>query len=387
MSETRDWIIEKIAEPEEFGTAYIDSLATLPGGESDLSPDLPVILKKRSMSEEEVEEVRSRSHIEAVYEDKDVYADTEISTDAARATMAEVRRYHGFDVAHRKGYRGQGRKAAIVDTGLAEVWEKKLGKRLVHKSSVVSGEDWKDTHSGHGTHVCGTIAEAAPEAEIMVYKSLSTKNGSGKTSGTILCVNDAVKRGATDINLSLGGDGNPNDPSSKAVDAARREGVSVSVAAGNSQRGRRDYTADKHSPGCSRRGICVACGDISHNLSDFSSWGKCVDIRAVGEAQQSWAVDGGYTYMSGTSMAAPVVCAATAVCGSHGASAREIEKALYSTTGDTRLPVVMEGAGILDVEFAVKRLARRAERPPKKPKPTPPSSAGLFSHPSLREEE
>lgn len=364
MTEKRRYVIEKHLEPEQLGAAYADSLETLPGDETDLTSELPLILKKREMTPQEAETVNARAHIRAVHEDTELSVDEpEVSPDAISCTMRQVRRYHGFNVAHKKRWRAQGRKICILDTGLDATWAERLGDRLIHKESYVEGEDWRDTNSGHGTHVTGTIAMAARRSELMVYKVLSTRNGSGYMSDSIAAINDAVKRGATDINMSLGGEGSPSSPVCLAVNAAREKGVLFGIAAGNEQRGTNAMTADSHAPGCATGATTTACQDISGNLSDFSSWGNCVDIRAVGEAQQSWAIGGGYKHLSGTSMAAPVVTAAQAVCGSFGAEADAIQKAIYSSCGDTRLAPFHEGHGILDIEYAVKRLLRSGREP------------------------
>lgn len=363
------YIIEKRAEPEEISADYAASLDTLEGEETDLTDSLDVILKAREMTDEEVEKVRARGHIVEVFVDEDIFADEEITTDARTASMADVALYHGFVEAHAAGYRGQGRKIAVIDTGLSRAWEGRIAGRIFARRSFVPGESHEDHTSGHGTHVMGTVVHNAPGALYGVYKNLSTETGAGSASYGILATNQAVKDGATDINQSYGGDGNENSPASLANDAARRAGVRVNTASGNAQRGTTALTSDARSPASSRLGCTVGSGDIDGRLSDFSSWGKCVDIRAVGEAQTSWAVGGGYATMSGTSMASPVVTAAGAVCGSKGASADEIDKALYSSTGDTRYSPAQEGHGILDVEFAVKKLTPKSKpgKPPSAP--------------------
>jgi subtilisin family serine protease len=389
MAGKKTYLITKLHEPEGD---YAASLVQLPGDEDDLTTELPVIIKRREMTEDEAAMVNARQHVEQVVEDADVYADEEIpdeeiGTDARIASMDAVSKYHGFDKAHASGYRAQERKIAVIDTGLSPTRERSIANRLFARRSFVPGEGHEDTHSGHGTHVMGTVVHNAPGAAYGVYKNLSTKDGSGKMSYGIEAMNQAVKDGATDINCSYGGEGGPDSPASKAADAARSKGVRVNVASGNEQRGKTSMTSENRSPASSVRACTVGCGDIDGNLSDFSSWGNNVDIRAVGEAQESWGIGAGMAAMSGTSMSCPVVTAAGAVCGSHGATADEIDKALYSTTGDTRYSPAQEGFGVLDVEFAVKRLTRRASRPEKPKQPAPPSPAGLFSHPSLREEE
>lgn len=74
------------------------------------------------------------------------------------------------------------------------------------------------------------------------------------------------------------------------------------VAAGND-----DADACQYSPAGSPYAITVGATDIIDDKSDFSNWGDCVDIFAPGTDIYSTAPGGGYKYMSGTSMACPIV--------------------------------------------------------------------------------
>lgn len=102
---------------------------------------------------------------------------------------------------------------------------------------------------GHGTHVAGIIAAdntytqtprgaaqvqgVAPKAKLMGYKVL-TAAGSGSATGIILAIEDAVRRGAHVLNLSLGdSEGDPTSPECVAANNAMLAGVIVCVAAGN----------------------------------------------------------------------------------------------------------------------------------------------------------
>lgn len=120
--------------------------------------------------------------------------------------------------------------------------------KVVHAVSF-TGEHPLDNF-GHGTHVAGTIAAdisyqntprgdakiqgLAPKAKLMGYKVLSAA-GSGSATGIILAIEDAVRRGAHILNLSLGdSEGDPNSPECVAANNAMLAGVVVCVAAGNS---------------------------------------------------------------------------------------------------------------------------------------------------------
>lgn len=152
-----------------------------------------------------------------------------------------------------RSLQGEGVIAAVIDTGLdwthpafggfAEV----PNEKVVHAASF-TGEAPIDNF-GHGTHVAGIIAGdasykgtprgdsllngMAPKAKLMGYKVL-TAAGSGSATNIILAMEDAVRRGAHVLNLSLGDVmGDPFSPESSAANNAMKAGVIVCVAAGN----------------------------------------------------------------------------------------------------------------------------------------------------------
>ncbi len=380
MDERRYYIIEKKAEPEDYlGASYAESLEKLPGEEEDLTPHLPgVVQKLRAMTLEEVEKVLARAHVERVVEDFTVHADKEpvVSASSSRVSAEAARRFHNVHLAHEAGYKGRGAKIATLDTGIDEVHAQNLGPLLVAKESVVGGEDWRDTQSGHGTWCLGCAHEIAPEAQLISIKVLSTSTGSGSGSGIIRSINRAVELGATQINLSLGGDGNPDDPMCRAVDAAERAGVFVSSAAGNDQDdnpGR--MNADFHHTGCSREGTCVPGVDSDSALARFSNWGVSNDVAAIGVLTEGWGLNGGKgRAMSGTSMATPHITGIAALGTSTGNGKDVVKKALYGTARDTGLPQTQEGHGIADAYAMVLSLAgeqRPVPAPAPEPAPTP----------------
>lgn len=120
-------------------------------------------------------------------------------------------------------------------------------EKVVHAVSL-TGEHPLDNY-GHGTHVAGIIAGdaeykgtprgdaqfsgVAPKAKLMGYKVL-TAAGSGSATNIILAMEDAAKRGAQVMNLSLGDSfGDPFSPESSAANNAMLAGCIMVIAAGN----------------------------------------------------------------------------------------------------------------------------------------------------------
>ncbi len=77
----------------------------------------------------------------------------------------------------------------------------------------------------------------APEAQVMFMRVFSDLKATTGAALYVKAIEDAVKLGADSINLSLGGANgsvvNMNENVTAAIEAARRAGVSVVIAAGN----------------------------------------------------------------------------------------------------------------------------------------------------------
>ncbi len=197
------------------------------------------------------------------------------------------------------------------------------------------------TSSSHGTHVAGiaagdantraigraVVSGVAPRAYIGNYKALTATpygaSPNGNSAELVAAIEAAVRDGMNVINLSIGeAEIEPSrDIVAKALDAAAAAGVVPVVAAGN------DYNdvgaGSVGSPGSSARAITVGAvedgetGGLVH--ADFSSVGPSSmslrlkpDVSAPGVDVLS-SVPGGWTSISGTSMASPHVAGAAAL--------------------------------------------------------------------------
>ena len=215
---------------------------------------------------------------------------------------------------------GQGVRVGVIDTGIDFTHPDLVGQvdggyDAIDKST--KREDYRD-QNGHGTHVAGTIAAlrnnsgvvgVAPKSRLYAIRVLDA-NGSGNLSdvidGIIWCANNNIQV----ANMSLGSD-NPSETMQKALRYAMYSGVVVVAAAGNSG-GAVGY------PGAYPEVIAVSASDSNDNIADFSSRGPSVKFIAPGVDIVSTKMGGGYTSMSGTSMATPHVTGLAALAISQG---------------------------------------------------------------------
>ncbi|HEL1606597.1 TPA: S8 family serine peptidase [Streptococcus suis] len=180
------------------------------------------------------------------------------------------------------GYKGEGTVVAIIDSGLdvdhdvlhisdlstakykseKEIEAAKEAAGISYgewfNDKVVFGYNYVDVNTvlkeedkrSHGMHVTSIAAGnptqpvagqlmygVAPEAQVMFMRVFSDLKATTGAALYVKAIEDAVKLGADSINLSLGGANgsvvNMNENVTAAIEAARRAGVSVVIAAGN----------------------------------------------------------------------------------------------------------------------------------------------------------
>ncbi len=242
--------------------------------------------------------------------------------------------------------RGEGVVVAVVDTGVSKV-EDLEGTEMLKGASFVPGASSSADDQGHGTHVAGTIAQTtnngkgvagvAPDATILPVKVLS-RFGFGSAAWIAAGIDYAADEGADVINLSLGG--GYSGVIHNAIKKARKRGVIVVAAAGNSGRRGVGY------PGAVEETIGVSATGPDGSLAPYSSYGKGVDIAAPGgDKRQAHGgvlqntIDGRggdhYVEYQGTSMATPHVAGAAAILLGQGMARDAVERTLLaSARGD-----------------------------------------------------
>ena len=148
---------------------------------------------------------------------------------------------HGARASHSAGYRGQGVKVGIIDTGF-QGFSRLQGAEL--PSSVVARCYWGNSVSsslsacagrgGHGTRVTEVLYETAPGATYYIAES-------GSKGKFRMAAQWMISQGVDVINISFsyvwdcpGGGTSPyTDSPLKSVDIAESGGAVVTVAAGN----------------------------------------------------------------------------------------------------------------------------------------------------------
>ena len=276
--------------------------------------------------------------------------------------------------------RGKGVIVAVIDTGVAFADNRK-GKiardfkqtKFVRGYDFVNKDEMPNDDQGHGTHVAGTIAEStdnkegvaglAFEATIMPLKVLSASGG-GTSADIAEAIRWAADNGANVINMSLGGPF-PDKLMRSACEYAKKKGVTIVCAAGNSSKEGVGYPAAYKD--------CIAVSAVGPNgeLSFYSSWGKEVAIAAPGGDTKQDKDNGGilqntvfpgsdgklvddYYKFQGTSMASPHVAAVAALVQSKGVKDPDDVKAILQKSAKSKSPANKYGAGVLDAEAAVK---------------------------------
>ncbi|GBD54701.1 S8 family serine peptidase [Microcystis aeruginosa NIES-298] len=240
-----------------------------------------------------------------------------------------------------RGYTGQGVVVAVLDTGVDRNHADLAGNIWTNAGEIANdgldndGNGYVDDVYGwnfangnnntldgnrHGTHVAGTIAAVnngfgatgvAYNSRIMPVKVLSD-SGSGSYSGVAQGIRYAVDNGADVINMSLGG-GSTDSAVQSALQYASSRGVIVVMAAGNAGAAQPGYPASN----ATSWGLAVGAVNSSNQMASFSnragSNSSMRYVTAPGVQVYSTLPNGGYGFLSGTSMAAPHVAGVVAL--------------------------------------------------------------------------
>lgn len=273
----------------------------------------------------------------------------------------------GASTTFASGVTGYGIKVAVLDTGI-DYTHPELSSVYAGGYNFVSGTTDPLDDNGHGTHVAGTIAAAhngigvvgvSPSVQLYALKVLDA-NGSGFSSSLIGAIDWAIANGVQITNNSYGSSVDLGTSVSDAFAKAEAIGIISLAAAGNSGTCAGDTDTVEY-PARYASVVAVGAADSNDARPCFSSTGSKVEVSAPGVSISSTKNGGGYTTMSGTSMATPHVTGVAALIAEAekkagklvtGASVRQI---LGSTASDKGMMGrdTLYGYGIVNATNAV----------------------------------
>ncbi len=226
--------------------------------------------------------------------------------------------YIGDQYAWEKGYKGDGVKIGIIDSGVHSTHED-LQENVAQNLTMVpeGGAATTTDPEGHGTHVAGIAAAVgnngkggagiAPGAQIYVY-SVMDSEGIMKNDYILRAINRAIDDGVDVINMSLGS-GYYNGNEENIIKKAYQNGVAIFAAAGNEATNGYEFPASYDN-------VCsIAAIMQDGSKAGFTNYGDKIDLAFPGveiystlnKSNQS------YDFMQGTSMACPVAVGTAAV--------------------------------------------------------------------------
>lgn len=278
--------------------------------------------------------------------------------------------------------KGEGVVVAVVDTGI-DLNHPDLKAQLVPGYNSLEENSNPRDDNGHGTHVAGIVAAiagngvgvagVAPGAKIMPVRALGDMGGSAQSVSSAIVW--AADHGAQVINLSLGAP-QPSKAIGSAVKYAIGKGCAIVAAMGNAG----DQGNPKMWPASYPGVIAVGALDPQDQATPWSDWGEWEAVSAPGYGIWSTfptyetslyklakdnpaalppenVIKLGYSAISGTSQASPIVAGVAALLKAKGnMTPAQIRDRLMKTSRDLGTPGFDPhyGAGMVDAAAALR---------------------------------
>ena len=217
----------------------------------------------------------------------------------------------GSNAAWRAGYKGQGVNVVIIDSGVNAHED----INIIDSCRILDSGDIDNVttdSSNHGTSVAGLIgavagndtggAGVAPECNMYMIRVTDNARKVSRYAETVAIGRAGEVYDADVINISIGGP-NYTQYLETSIDYAYKKGIAVVCAAGND-----GISADLY-PASHPGAISVAASGISGERSVISNYGLAVRYGAPGDDvyAPSGRSSSSYSYVDGTSFAAPII--------------------------------------------------------------------------------
>ncbi|MCE7738038.1 MAG: S8 family serine peptidase [Candidatus Heimdallarchaeota archaeon] len=293
--------------------------------------------------------------------------------------LSVLRQALEIDAIHEAGVTGYGVRIALLDSGLNASVAPALNSlrnydepKIVIDLNLIPAFEDSDDLSGHGTHIASVLAGngkyrnedgtieltddygIAPDAQLINIKVLD-KTGYGKDEWLIIGFDEAIQQNPDLISASLTSVtfAEMGDPIEELIYEAAELDIPVIASAGNYG----PSGASIGAPAIWDHVISVGASEYMDNLAIFTSKGLNrnfsvgIDILAPGIAiQGSDASTGGSRWVSGTSVAAPIVSGVFALLidAFPGLGVHKYEAAILETADDMNFPIIYQGNGMVN---------------------------------------
>ncbi len=292
--------------------------------------------------------LRNNPSVDYIEQDQTVSLSADVQSSATWGLDRIDERARVLDRSYHYNSTGSGVNAYIIDTGIRGDHVEFTGRMRIGTSTVSDANGTNDCN-GHGTHVAGTVGGTtwgvAKQVTLTPVRVLDCR-GSGTWSGVIAGVDWVAKNRVLPAvaNMSLGG--GKSSSVNAAVAGAVANGVTMVVAAGNS-----NANACNYSPASEPSALTVGATTNTDARASYSNYGSCVDLFAPGSSITSaWSTGAtAVNTISGTSMASPHVAGVAALVAQANPNVTPAAIGNFIVTNATVGLVVSEGSGSPDL--------------------------------------